>query len=141
VKYTAARTHSDWSQYQSPPLSIPAGSQSRTSAVIDPARLTATLRPRLRRRRLMVTPPRPCSTISEGWPNAFNVRAWPSSCTRIDTKVTTTQAESTVRSMPPSTSCAADAPKSTAITKKTGSTRTGIPNSRRCDRVSDIGRA
>ena len=69
------------------------GSHSTTSAVSEPATLTMMLRARASaaRRWLIVTPPKPCSTITDGWPKTFRAKPCPSSCTRIDTKLHATQ--------------------------------------------------
>ena len=68
---------------------VRAGSQRTTSAVSEPATLTTMLRNRASddRRWLIVTPPKPWSTITDGCPKTFSANPCPSSCTRIDTKL------------------------------------------------------
>ena len=74
------------------------------------------------RRWLIVTPPKPWRTITDGCPNAFRAKPWPSSWTRIETKLASIQIPTT--SMPMSMY---RSPQSPEITRKMGSTRTGMP--------------
>ena len=53
------------------------------------------------RRRGDVTPPKPCSSMSEPEPNASMARAWPYSCARSESPIATTQVSARDGSPPP----------------------------------------
>ena len=65
----------------------------------EPATLTTMLRTRASdaRRWLIVTPPKPWSTITDGCPKTFRAKPCPSSCTRIEMKLHATQMSTTSR--------------------------------------------
>ena len=55
-----------------------------------PARVTTMLRARSSFRWEKVSPPKPCRTMADDWPNAFRARACPSSWTSTETTTTAT---------------------------------------------------
>src|SRR3546814_642158 len=98
---------------------------SSARAANGPARVTAMLRARSSLRWDKVSPPKPCSTMAEGCPNALRATAWPSSWTSTDTSTTATHMM--MRRASPRLYAS-----STEAIQKNGSIRTGMPSTWKC---------